>query len=372
MELKDLPNLTFLDADVDELTESARQKIKEILGREIGKADPLMLFTKSLLSIIVQQRILVDELCRQNLLAYATKKNLDHLGILVGVERLAATAATCTVELKLSAARDKATTILKGTRVTAGDSINFAIDEAVIFPVGETTAQVKATCVEVGEVGNNYAVGELKNIVDPQPFLESIVNVTATAGGSDIEDDDSLRERIHQAPEKFSNAGSKGAYEYWAKTASNLVSDVYVESENPGEVSVYVLLDNGEIPNDEMLSTVDNVLNDKKIRPLTDKVLIKPPDVVKYEVAVKYFIARSSAVSAVTIQQRCDAAVEEFVSWQKANLGRDINPTELVYRMKAAGAKRVEVTAPDFEVLLPNAVAIAENISVEYCGIEED
>ena len=372
MELRDLPELTFADADVDTLLEEALVIVRGLLKREISRADPLMLFIKSFLSIIIQQRLLIDELAKQNLLAYSKNDALEHLGVLVGVERLPASAATCTVEVKLSAPRQRATSVMKGTRVNAGDDVNFALDEAIVFASGETSATVKATCLEVGEVGNGYAVGELKNIVDPQPFLAAIENVTESTGGADIEDDDSLRERIHQAPEKFSNAGSNGAYAYWAKTASNLISDVYVESENPGEVSVYVLMDDGEIPNDEMLETVANVLNDKTIRPLTDLVHILPPVVESYDIEVRYYIARSDAISAVTIQQRCEAAVDEYISWQKKKLGRDINPTELMYKVRLAGAKRVEILEPTFQIVQPNAVAIAGNINVSYGGIEED
>ena len=87
---------------------------------------------------------------------------------------------------------------------------------------------------------------------------------------------------------------------------------------------------------------------------------------------MRYFIARSSAVSAVTIQQRCEAAVDEYVSWQREKLGRDINPTELMYQVRLAGAKRVEILSPEFKVVSPNAVAIAENISVTYGGLEDD
>ena len=371
MQLKDLPQLTFLDADVDELLENALTLIRGILKRDISRADPLMLFVKSLLAIIVQQRLLIDEAAKMNLLAYAKADALEHLGVFVGVERLPASQAVCKVEVKLSAERQKATTILKGTRVNA-DGINFAIDEDIIFAAGETSATVSATCAEYGEVGNGYKIGELHNIVDPQPFLESIVNISESAGGADIEDDDSLRERIHQAPEQFSNAGSKGAYEYWAKSASAQISDVYVESPKPGEVNVYVLLSGGEIPTEEMLNKVDEVLNDKKIRPLTDLVKICPASVVNYDVDVKYWIARSNAISAVTISQRCEEAVNEFINWQKDKLGRDINPSELVYLLKAAGAKRVEVNSPTFEVVGDNQVAVAQNVEVIYSGLEND
>ena len=372
MELKDLPELTFADADVDTLLDNALQIVRELLKREITRADPLMLFIKSFLAIIVQQRLLIDELAKANLLAYSKDDALEHLGVLVGVYRLPATAATTTVEVKLSTARQRATPIMQGTRFNAGDNVNFALDESIVFASGETSATVKATCLEVGEIGNGYAVGELNKIVDPQPFLASIENLTESEGGADVEDDESLRERIHQAPEKFSNAGSKGAYEYWAKTASVLISDAYVVSEEPGEVSVYVLLDGGKIPDEEMLNTVAEVLNDKSIRPLTDLVHVKPPKILYYDVDAVYYISRSDAISAVTIQARCDAAVEEYVAWQKKKLGRDINHTELYYRLRAAGAKRAIVLAPEFNEVPENTVAIAQNITVTYGGIEDD
>ena len=372
MNLKDLPEITFVDANVDELLEKALTLVREILKREISRADPLMLFIKSLLAIIVQQRLLIDTIAKQNLLAYAKGIALEHLGVLVGVERLPATAATVTVEVTLSAARQRATPVVKGTRVTAGDGVNFALDEGIVFAAGETSATVGATCLEVGEVGNGYKIGELKNIVDPQPFLATITNLTESAGGADVEDDDSFRLRIQEAPEKFSNAGSRGAYEFWAKTASALISDVYVISEAPGEVCVYVLLNGGELPNEEILDKVDEVLNSESIRPLTDLVHVLPPRILKYDVEVTYYISRSDAVSAVAIQGRCEKAVDNYVAWQKNKLGRDINPTELMYLVRAAGAKRAVVASPEFTEVPNDTVAISENILVTYGGIEDD
>lgn len=372
MRLEDLPELTFADADIDSLLDNALEIVRGLLKREISRADPLMLFIKSFLAVIVQQRLLIDELAKANLLAYAKGVNLEHLGVLVGVDRLPATAATTTAEVKLSAPRNKTTTIARGTRFNAGDNVNFALDEGIIFAAGETSATVHATCLEVGEVGNGYKVGEIKNIVDPQPFLLSITNLTESGGGADIEDDDSYRNRIHEAPEKFSNAGSRGAYEYWTKTASNLISDVYVTSELPGEVSVYVLLDGGELPNEEMLNKVLNVLNENSVRPLTDLVHVKPPIIQTYDIEARYYIARSSAVNALTIQARCESAVDDYIAWQKKKLGRDINPTELMYMIRSAGAKRVVILSPEFSVVQPNAVAIAGNVNVTYGGIEDD
>lgn len=372
MKLNELPELTFVTAAPEEMLASAKTIVEGILGRQLERADPLWLFGESLIAVIVQQRLLVDELCKQNLLAYATGDNLEHIGALVGVERLSAAAATTTVEVRLSAARTKATTIPQGTRVSAGDQINFAIDENVVFAAGETARTVGATCVEVGEVGNGYAIGELNKIIAPTAFLSSIVNITASDGGADIETDDSLRERIFEAPEKFSTAGPSLGYEYWAKTASTKISDVYVTSERAGEVDVYVLKEGGVVPEQEMLNAVYDICNDEKVRPLTDRLFVKPPTIFNYNIELRYWIARSDQTRAIAIQAAAEKAVEDYVAWQRQKLGRDINPTELVWRLRNAGVKRVECLEPKFLAIPAYAVAIPEEINATFAGLEDD
>lgn len=364
--------ITFATADVDEMLANAKVIVEGLLGRTVQRADPLMLFLKSLLAIIAQQRLLIDDLANQNLLYYATNENLDAMGELVGVERLPAAAATCTVEITLSAAREKTTIINAGTRVNAGDNVNFALDDAVIFLAGETVKTAKAICIETGDVGNGYAAGELKNIVDPQPFLLKIVNTTLTEGGADIETDDSYRARIQQAPESFSVAGSSGAYEFFTKEVSTLISDVKVVSENPGEVTVWALLEGGEIPQDEMLNAISEHLNAENIRPLTDTVLVKPPTEIKYNIELRYWVARSQQTQAVAIQTAAEKAIEDYTLWQRSKLGRDINPTELYFKLRSAGVKRVEIIEPLFLATPDNSVAVPNLINAQYMGLEDD
>lgn len=65
------------------------------------------------------------------------------------------------------------------------------------------------------------------------------------------------------------------------------------------------------------------------------------------------------------------AAVDNYVLWQKSKLGRDINPSELIVRVMAAGAKRVAVTAPVFKVTTDTQVAICSTKTVTLGGIED-
>lgn len=372
MSLKNLPQLSFATADIATLETSTIKLAEKILGRKIAPADPVRLLIQVFLSVICQQRLLIDETAKQNLLAYASGDALDHLAALVGVERLPASKATTTVQVTLSAAREQATAIRRGTRITGDDQIFFALDEDLIFAAGETSKTASATATATGEAANGFAPGELDRIVDPQPFLLSITNLTTSEGGSDIETDDNLRERAHIAPEAFTCAGSEGAYIARAKEASSLIVDVYVTSPAPGEVEVFPLLEGGSLPDSEMLAKVSAALNKKTVRPLTDIVTVSPPTQVSYSIDLSWFISSDDSTNAAQIASDVQAAVADYIEWQRSKLGRDINPDELLFRLKAAGIKRAVIRAPLFQVVDEAAVAICQSSRAVFDGLEDD
>jgi len=368
--LKNLPSINFVTADPQVLLNSAIKVVEKSLGRTLGRADPIRLLLDSFVNILMQTRLLIDTVAKQNLLAYTAGDALDHLGALVGVSRLEASKAQTTVTVKLSAARETTTTIKKGTRVTADDEVFFSLDNELIFLAGEVSKECTATCTTVGIKGNGYAAGELDKITDPQPFLKSIVNTTLSEGGADVESDEDLRERIWIAPESFSVAGSEGAYIFHAKSASALISDVAVHSPQPGYVEIYVLLKDGSIPSTEMLNKVAARLNKKTVRPLTDIVTVKAPTTVSYDINLQYWISDEDSAQASRMIRAVNTAVDDYVTWQSEGLGRDLNPSELTKRVMATGVKRVDVISPVFTVLDPFSVAIARNKNIEYCGLE--
>ena len=372
MKFKGLEDVTFVAADADEMEIQILATVEKFLGRRLARADPLRLFLLSVETLLVQQRLLFDQMAKMNLLAYAKGNFLDHIGILVGTYRLPASAATVTLSLTLSAAREKTVVIPKGTRITAGDNVYFALDDDAVISPGTLSITAQATCTETGGRGNGYLPGEIKNIVDPVPYLAEAKNTTKSEGGAETEEDESFRERIHEAPEHFSTAGPSGAYAYHAKTASALIVDVGVESPAPGEVVVYPLLQGGTLPSEEILALVTKHLGGRTVRPLTDKVRVKSPEVVEYDVEVTYYVNREEATEAAAIHTRAEQAIQDFVLWQKTKLGRDINPTEIYYRLRAAGVKRAEVTSPAFKVTKNNQVAIAKTIKVSFGGLEDE
>lgn len=377
MSLSNLPDITFVDAD----TETAKTEIiaayEAISGESLAPGDPRRLFLESVAAENAQLRAYINFTGRMNLLAYATGDYLDHLGALVDTERIAAQAATTTVKFTLSGTREEAIVIPAGTRVTdANQTVYFAVDSALTIAAGETTGEIGATCTETGEDGNGYLAGQLNTIVDPVAYVASAVNTTESEGGAAIEDDDTYRERIHLAPESFSVAGPYGAYEYWAKSASPLIEDVAVlgpdEGLDAGCVEVYPLLEGGELPGEEILDAVDEVLNNLKIRPLTDKVNVKTPTPVSYELDAEYYIAEDDKASATAIQAAVTEAVANYILWQRSALGRDLDPTRLYRLMSEAGAVKVTVKSPAITAVNATSVAIPSSQSVTYKGVADD
>lgn len=371
MNLKNLPEITFAERSPTTIQSNIIALYESIAERTLAEADPIRLLLSALASIIVNQRAVIDAAAKENLLAYADGDFLDHLGVLVGVTRMSSTYARTTLEYTLAASRSVSTTIPKGNRVTADSQTFFATDDDLVIPAGSITGRVGATCTVSGAKGNGFAIGELASIVDPIAFVQSVTNVTASEGGGDAEKDDSLRTRIQEAPETFSTAGPEGAYKAKALGASTLIEDVSVDSPNPGEVVVYPILTGGEIPGEEMLNIVAETLNARDVRPLTDKLTVQAPEAVPYDVTLTYYIDREDATSATAIQEAVGTAIAAYIEWQGTKLGRDINPTELGYRIRAAGAKRVELTAPMFQTLAKNQIAKLGTKSVSFGGLED-
>lgn len=365
-----MKDIEFVNTDTNTIKTNVITVYEGLSGRTLAAGDPIRLFLESIASIIAQQRAIINFTGKMNLLAYSEGDYLDHIGVLVGCTRLGTEKAKAEALVTLSAAQTFAVTIPAGTRITAGDGLMFAVTETVIIPAGATTANVTVECAVAGEIGNGFVAGQLKQIVDPIAYVASIVNTSTSAGGTDMEKDDAYRERIRIAPESFSVAGPTGAYIYWAKTASSLIADVAVLSPAPGYVEIYPLLEGGELPTQTILDDVDAVCNDERIRPLTDHVSVLSPAAVSYDITATYYIEAENSGASAEIQAAVTRAVNDYVLWQKSKLGRDINPSELIRRMVNAGAKRVDVIAPEFTAVARSKVGIADTVSVSFGGVD--
>ena len=369
-----LDDISFADKNPDNITREILERYTALTGRSLSPADPVRLFLDAIILAIIQQRNIIDIAAKSNLLAYASGSYLDHIGAWLGVTRLEASHSSCTVKFTLSAVKDYPVLIPAGTRISPGNNIYFAVSETHTIAAGQKSITVSASCTTAGEAGNGYIAGQINKLVDVFPYEMSVENLNETSGGSDIESDEAFRDRIQIAPESFSTAGPVKAYEYFARSAHQdiiAVSVVGPPETQPGHVEIYPLMTGGELPSDEVIEAVEAICSADDIRPDTDYVHVLKPQKVAYNVDVTYWIDSAKSVNAWNIQSYVYDAVQDWVKWQKSDLGRDINPSELNRRVLDAGAKRCVITSPSFRALKKSQVASCGDIDLTFGGLEE-
>lgn len=377
-ELEILPDVSFignttLESIEAELKSDYEKKYNEITGESLvlARSDPATLILYACAVQFFQGFKYIDKAGKMDLLKYAYGDYLDHIAAMKGIAREQAKPARTMVRFTLSGLRPDTVEIPQGTQVTDGE-IYFETEQYAEIKAGEEKADVECVCLTFGIEGNDLQPGEINTLVNPIPYVASVANTEKTAGGVDIEDDDSMKERVYIAPSKYSVAGPEDAYRYWVKTYNSSISDVLVKSDNPVEVIIEFIMENGELPTEGIIQGLQIYLADEQIRPLTDKVTVKVPDTVDYKLDVKYYINSSDLKRADTIKANVAAAIEQYSIWQRSKIGRDINPSQLIQMMVSAGAKRVEVKLPVFQVIGATNVAKLVSQSVTYGGIEDD
>lgn len=377
--IDNLPDISFIDnltlTDVQARVINAfYDKYEEITGKRITlvRGDPYRIMMLACAQVIYQGLQQVDKAGKMNFLKYAYGDFLKNLAALKNVSENEPEKAVAKVRWKLAAARESATPIPAGSRVTADYAVYFETGTYAEIPAGDTEITITMYCTEAGEQGNGYMAGELNVMVDPVAFIESVANMETTSGGTGVESDQSIAERTFLAPSGYSTAGPDDAYIYHAKNYSSDVGDVIVTSPTPGVVDVRFVLSDGSIPNEALIAKMEEHLQQRGKRPLTDYVQVAAPDVATYDTDFTYYINTSDSVSAVQIQAQVIQAVKDYQLWQSTGIGRDINPDELLSLLKKAGVKRANIRKPAFTVLKETEVAKAENTNIVYGGLEDD
>lgn len=375
----DYPEISFIknytmEKLADDMVSWFKEKYKELTGKDIvlGKADERRIILLAGAYFIYQGYMYMDDAGKMGLLKYSRGEYLENLGAIKHIHRKPAAGSTTTIRFAMKSKRTSAIGIPKGTRVTAGDNVYFATDEYSEIPAGSLSVDIPATCTSVGQMTNNYDIGDLNTLVDIIAFIDEAKNITKPEGGADIESDESLRQRIYMAPAAYSSAGSADSYEYFVRQFYNGVSSVRITSPSPRVVRVRYLLENGAIPESESIARLKEYLSSPSIKPLTDSIEVLAPVKKTYSINITYYVNSSDQSRAANIQLNVVAAINDYINWQKSEIGRDINPDVLRQKILNAGAKRVDITSPVFTIVDEDSVASLEAQSVTYGGLEND
>jgi phage-related baseplate assembly protein len=353
------PNLTVPTVCTADAAQIAAQTIAEYegdflavqgLSKTLAPGDPVRLLLLRYAARESQLRNLINYGFQQNFIITANGNNLDAIGSNYGTRglRLPASNAVTSLTFTLASAVNVNIVIPFQTQVAAG-SVVFQTNQLVTLLANTTSISVLATCKQAGIIGNGYTAGQINTLVGGNfPFVVTATNTTTSIGGADVEQDDPYAQRLALVPGSFSVAGPAVAYEFWARTASAAISDVSIVGPPDvaaGNVYVYVLLQNGVLPDSPFLATVTSFLGGD-VRPLTDTVTVLAPTVTNYNITLTYYIDPSNSPLTTQIQAAVTQAIADFIAWTKAKIGRTINRAYLTQKLMEAGASDVVITLP--------------------------
>lgn len=78
------------------------------------------------------------------------------------------------------------------------------------------------------------------------------------------------------------------------------------------------MLEGGEIPGDELISSMTEYLSGSGIKMLTDVIRVVKPETLDYEISATYWINASDKSQADMIQEKVGQAVDDYILWQKS------------------------------------------------------
>lgn len=331
----DTTELHYVSYDPEQIWESMQDAYMDAGGDVLYPGDEKEILLRAVQALLVQLFASVDNALRQATLRYAQGDFLDMYGEKHNCERIQATPAHATVEIKLGATGTQ-TTIPEGSALTADGLVIYLLDEPINHNGSAITIDAGITCQDSGSVGNGLTEGTILRFVVSQPAVENVKVKTRATGGMNAEDDETYRARIHDWGMGIVTTGPSASYESKAVAAASEVLDARALQEDAGKVGLYLLLSDGA-SEENVKKTVLEAVNPRDIRPLTDKVNAYVVEKVEYDLTAQYQLEAGALASAESLT----AAADEYKEWQNYTIGRAFNPDKLVAELYTAGASRV-------------------------------
>lgn len=294
----------------DEILSRMREKYRSLTGAMPFETSDIGVRLRVLSGELYSVEVYIEWLKRQMKSTTAEGEWLEYHAMQRGIKRSQATKSSGEVIFSLSATELADVVIPAGTVVCTedGELCFETTSEGVIFK-GTTTAHVPVKALKEGKAYNVKALS-VNSFVTPVALVTSVTNPDPFEGGSDTEDDESLRKRIADSLSNASCAANAAYYRNTATSVEGVASACVVPRERgAGTVDIYIAAQGAEVT-DETLQRVQELMS--REREVNVDVLVKKAQAA----TINYYleIELESGYEFEKVSEECKLSLESLVA----------------------------------------------------------
>ncbi len=166
--------------------------------------------------------------------------------------------------------------------------------------------------VEAQEIGGKYNVLPNSIIILPVHIngVSSVINKEKILGGSDVETDDELAQRILEKLQKPATSGNIHHYRQWAKEVNGVGEvKVFPLDNGPGTVTVMPITNTGRSPNSDIIKKIKEHIEQN--RPIGATVTVTAP--TEKIIAVDAVLTISPSTTIDTVKTAYEKSFQEYI-----------------------------------------------------------
>ncbi len=274
----------------------------------------------------------------------ATGQYLDYHAQLRAITRKSGSTATGSLRFAIDTALDEDLTIPAGTVCCTTGLVRFVTTQDAVIPAGSLYADAEAAAEQPGAAGN-AAAGTVTQMTKAPEGVRRVTNPAAFSGGSDTEDDESLRLRILDSFVRLPNGANAVFYEQRALSHAGADAVAVIPRyQGIGTVGVVVATASGE-PDDRLLQEIQTDLD--SVREIAVDVTVMAPQVATIDPAITIWPA--DGVSFEAARLAAENALRQYFNGRL--LGKPVYRAALGSAIYATGKiKNYEIRQPESDV----------------------
>lgn len=288
---------------------------------------------------------------------------LDHHAQLRGLTRRQAARAQGVLRFSITQPAQTRRIIPAGTVCMTADLVRVETVEEGAIPAGKQECDVFARAVEAGSAGN-VAAGSIVSLAVAPVGVSACSNPKAFSGGTDAEDDETLRARVLDTYRRLPNGANAAFYQQGALSFEQVAAAaVLPRARGQGTVDVVVAAHSGA-PEQALLNELTDYFQQR--REIAVDVQVRAPELAPVQIAVQVAPAQGQDSAAVLARVR-----QALTGWFTGDrLGEDVLLADLgsvIYGCE--GVKNYKITAPDGDVAMNrDQLPTVQSLSVEEMG----